>query len=128
MQEVLQLSSVYHNWMNCSGRFGATTLDYGEVAEAAFLDYKIKKRIGSFHFTEEHVSKIAKWVLTMHDSNACNVFCRLIVNLFLIATQFGFCCVYFVFMGDNIKQVCSHDCALIGDISCCCYRCLMPVE
>lgn len=63
MQEVLQLSSVYHNWMSCSCRFGATTLDYGEVAEAAFLDYKIKKRIGSFHFTEEHISKIAKWVL-----------------------------------------------------------------
>jgi len=31
---------------------------------------------------------------------------RFIVNIFLIATQFGFCCVYFVFMGENLKQVC----------------------
>jgi len=30
---------------------------------------------------------------------------RTIINVLLVATQFGFCCVYFIFWGINLQQV-----------------------
>jgi proton-coupled amino acid transporter len=33
---------------------------------------------------------------------------RLVINVFLCLTQFGFCCVYFVFVSQNLKMVIDH--------------------
>lgn len=37
-----------------------------------------------------------------------SVLMRKMVNLFLCITQLGFCCVYFVFISTNVKQVADH--------------------
>jgi len=62
-------------------RQNKSTLDYGEVATAVLEEYgpgclRTRSFIGSK-----------------------------IVNLFILITQFGFCCCYFVFMSANIRQV-----------------------
>ncbi|XP_077983547.1 proton-coupled amino acid transporter 1-like [Glandiceps talaboti] len=61
-----------------------TSLDYGGVAQEAFQ----RGPLTCLH-SRGHIG-------------------RRIVNGFLILTQLGFCCVYFVFMADNFQQVYKH--------------------
>ncbi|XP_022111427.1 proton-coupled amino acid transporter 1-like isoform X2 [Acanthaster planci] len=65
-------------------RTASVTLDYGEVAEQSLKHGPIG------------------WL-----RQKCSIG-RYVVNGFLIFTQLGFCCVYFLFMGDNIRQIYCH--------------------
>lgn len=38
----------------------------------------------------------------------CSTAARNAITIFLCLTQFGFCCVYFVFVSQNLKLVCDH--------------------
>ena len=38
----------------------------------------------------------------------CSTAARNLITIFLCLTQFGFCCVYFVFVSQNLKLVCDH--------------------
>ena len=38
----------------------------------------------------------------------CSTAARNAITIFLCLTQFGFCCVYFVFVSQNLKMVCDH--------------------
>lgn len=62
------------------GRQGHMSLNYAKVAEQAFLHGP--KSFARF----SHLASI-------------------IVDVFIVATQLGFCCVYFVFVADNFRQV-----------------------
>ncbi|XP_071485365.1 neutral amino acid uniporter 4-like [Diadema antillarum] len=65
----------------CS-RTGQVSLDYGEVAEAAIKQSRLPRSI-------RDRAKVG----------------RIVVNIFLVITQFGFCCVYFLFIADNIRDI-----------------------
>ncbi|XP_060784008.1 proton-coupled amino acid transporter 1 isoform X2 [Neoarius graeffei] len=62
-----------------SAKLGKPFLSYGEAVE----------------YGMENVSWLRRY----------SVWGRRLVNAFLIITQLGFCCVYFVFLSDNVKQV-----------------------
>lgn len=73
-----------HMLVNCSKviskRIGTRSLDYAGVAEYSLKNGPRKLR---------RMSGIA----------------RGLVNLMLLLTQFGFCCVYFIFVSDSLRQV-----------------------
>ncbi|KAF6210808.1 hypothetical protein GE061_013919 [Apolygus lucorum] len=62
------------------GRYQAPFLTYSQVANRSFKSGPV---------SVQRYSRLIRWV----------------VNIFLVITQLGFCCVYFVFVGENIKQV-----------------------
>ena len=67
-----------------SHRFGLSySLDYAETTELAL---------------EMGPGPFPRWAVTG----------RKMVNLFLVVTQIGICCVYFVFVATNVKQVRLH--------------------
>jgi proton-coupled amino acid transporter len=76
-----------HILVNCAHkicrRTGSVSMDYGDVVQESF-------KIGP-----ERLRKLSK-------------FSRVLVNIFLCITQFGFCTVYILFVADNMKQVIEH--------------------
>ncbi|KTG06058.1 hypothetical protein cypCar_00005917 [Cyprinus carpio] len=66
---------------------------------AHHLSVKMGKPFLSYGDAVEYGMENVSW-LSRH-----SVWGRRVVNLFLNITQLGFCCVYFVFLSDNIKQV-----------------------
>ncbi|XP_051715827.1 proton-coupled amino acid transporter 1 isoform X2 [Ctenopharyngodon idella] len=63
------------------------------------LSVKMGKPFLSYGDAVEYGMENVPW-LSRH-----SIWGRRVVNLFLNITQLGFCCVYFVFLSDNVKQV-----------------------
>jgi len=73
-----------NNSQELSIRLDKTNLDYADVAEACFA-------------TSNH-PRLRRFASTA----------RIVINTFLCITQLGFCCVYFVFVGQNLQQICEY--------------------
>ena len=89
-------------------------MSYGDVAEECVRLYKPKHSLlGRCDFFRSRISQIknrkavglVSHLILVPFVNCLILFCRLIVDIFLCLTQFGFCGVYFVFIAKNLEQV-----------------------
>jgi len=68
---------------------------------------EMKNRQGDFIVSYAHVAETA----CLTGAKQFHKFAkpaRLVINTFICITQIGFCCVFLVFVGDNLQQVVSH--------------------
>ena len=70
------------------------------VSASMFLCEKLGKETLDYGYCIDYAFKVGPPPLRPHGR-----LMRKLVNLFLNVTQFGFCCVYFVFMASNLKTV-----------------------
>ena len=73
--------------------------------------FKIAKipQLANFQKNPSNFQKLPKFQKYRSIFNICFVVSfRRTVNIFLCITQLGFCCVYFVFVSQNLKRVCDH--------------------
>ena len=87
---------------NYCSRLDVQTLDYAEVAQFAVLEYTKKQIWGKI---ARLFLIIVNKVVSHNSYDLTIIWNRFTVNLFLLITQFGFCCAYFVFMGYSLDQV-----------------------
>jgi len=68
---------------------------------------EMKTRKGDFSVSYAHVAETA----CLTGAKQFHKFAkpaRLVINMFICITQIGFCCVFLVFVGDNLQQVVAH--------------------
>jgi proton-coupled amino acid transporter len=85
-----------------SKRLGVEALEYGQVSELAFLSLHCEQiNLGLCHISTTSLGKL----------------CKLVVNFFLMLTQFGLSIVYFAFIAGSLQFVVSNTPYIKYDIS-----------
>lgn len=104
-----------HMLVKCSRylciKYKLAVLDYAGVAKYAF---KYSSHSYEYQEVNSSTSETSNSVINSETSSRSRAnsttdtkgdFAAATVNMFLMITQLGFCCCYFVFMAENIKQV-----------------------